>query len=100
MILYLVELEMDTSLRDEYMAWLQEHVREMRALPGFTGAEILTSIDPPPPMGRSVVCVQYRLRDRKAWDHYLAEHAPRMREAGRARFGERVRASRRLLERI
>ena len=100
MILYLVELEMDASLRDEYIAWLQEHVREMLALPGFTGAEILVPVDPLPPSGRSIVCVQYRLRDRAAWGRYLAEHAPRVREAGRSRFGDRVLASRRLLESV
>src|SRR6185437_13350589 len=98
MILYTVELEMDSALRDEYLAWLGGHVREMLALPGFTGAEILIRSEPPPPAGRFIVQAHYRLRDRAAWDSYLAHHAPRMREAGLARFGERVHASRAILE--
>ncbi len=98
MILYTVELEMDSALRDEYLAWLEGHVREMLALPGFTGAEILIRSEPPPPAGRFIVQAHYRLRDRAAWDGYLAHHAPRMREAGLARFGERVHAARAIFE--
>ena len=98
MIVYLVELEMDAALRDEYLAWLRGHVAEMRALPGFLGADILAPVDPPPVEGRGVLYAQYRLRDRSAWHTYLAGHAPRMREAGLARFGDRVKATRRVLE--
>lgn len=98
MIVYQVELAMDAALRDEYLAWLRRHVAEMLTLPGFTGAELLQSRDPPPPAGRWSVCVQYRLVDWQAWQTYLAGHAPRMRAAGIARFGARVQATRRLLE--
>ncbi|MBU6476912.1 MAG: DUF4286 family protein [Xanthomonadaceae bacterium] len=98
MIVYVVELEMDAALRDEYLAWLDDHVRQMLTLPGFTGAEILIRSEPPPPAGRCIVQVHYRLRDRVAWDGYLAHHAARMREAGVARFGQRVHASRSILE--
>jgi hypothetical protein len=41
--------------------------------------------------------VQYTLRGRDDFDAYLREHAPRMRAKGVARFGDRFRASRRLL---
>lgn len=98
MIVYVVELEMDIALRAEYLAWLDGHVHGMLALPGFTGAEILIRSEPPPPAGRFIVQAHYRLRDRAAWDEYLAHHAARMREAGLTRFGERIHASRFILE--
>lgn len=98
MILYAVELEMDAALRDEYLAWLRGHAAEMRALPGFVGAEIMVPVEPPPPEGRWIVCAHYRLRDWAAWDDYLAIQAARMRAAGQARFGDRVKATRRVLE--
>lgn len=98
MIVYVVELEMDAALRDEYLAWLRQHVREMLALPGFLGADILVRTEPPPAPGRWAVCAHYRLRDRAAFTDYLAHHAARMRAAGRAHFGDRVRASRQVLE--
>ncbi|MGH8182137.1 MAG: DUF4286 family protein [Rhodanobacteraceae bacterium] len=98
MIVYAVELEMDAALRDEYLAWLDEHVHEMLALPGFIDAEILVRTQPAPPAGRFVVSTHYRLRNRVALDDYLTQHAARMRAAGLARFGERVHASRQILE--
>lgn len=98
MILYAVELEMDAALREEYLAWLRTHVAEMLALTGFIDAEIMERREPPAPPGRAVITVHYRLQDRAAFDRYLAEHAPRMRAAGLARFGDRVRAARQVLE--
>lgn len=98
MIVYAVELELDAALLDEYLAWLHGHVREMQDLPGFEAAEVLTRLEPPPRAGRCALTVHYRLRDRAAWETYLADHAPRMREAGRVRFGDRISASRRVLE--
>lgn len=98
MIVYAVQLEMDAGLRDAYLAWLHSHVRAMLALPGFVDADILAGIDPPSPPGRFVATVHYRLRDRAAWDAYLARDAERMRAEGTARFGTRVRAVRRVFE--
>lgn len=98
MILYAVELEMDATLRAEYLAWLHTHVADMLALPGFLGAEILTRSEPTPAAGQWVVCVHYRLRDRAAWQGYLERYAASMRAAGVARFGDRVHASRQLFE--
>lgn len=98
MIIYVVQLEMDASLRGEYLAWLHEHIAEMLALPEFLAAEIMQRREPPPPMGRWAVEVHYRLPDHTALDAYLARHAPRMRATGLARFGDRVRATRQVLE--
>lgn len=98
MIVYRVELEMATALRAEYLPWLRAHVAEMLALPGFIAAEILLRGEPPAAPGCCVCVVDYRLRDRAAWEDYLRLHAPSMRAAGRERFGTRVRASRQLLE--
>ena len=98
MIVYAVELEMAAALRREYLAWLRGHVGEMLALPGFLDASLWVRREPPPAPGRWVVCVHYRLRDRAAFEGYLADHAGRMRAAGLARFGGQVRASRQVLE--
>jgi hypothetical protein len=100
MIVYAVELEMDAALREEYLPWLRDHVAEMLALPGFLGADMLERVDPPPPAGRCTISVHYRLRDQSAWDGYLSDHAPRMREAGLSRFGDRVRASRQVFRQL
>ena len=86
MILYVVELEMDASLRGEYLPWLRSHVAKMLALPGFLGAEILECREPRPPTGRWRVATHYRLLDHRALADYRARHAPRMRAASSVRI--------------
>jgi len=97
-VVYEVTLEIDAAIAADYRAWLQAHVAQILALPGFSGARILQVLEPQPPAGRVALCVHYTLRDRAAFDAYLREHAPRMRADGVARFGDRFRASRRVLQ--
>jgi hypothetical protein len=96
-LVYEVNLDIDAAIADEYRAWLDAHVAEIRALPGFTGAQLFEVRDPPAAAGRLSLCVQYRLRDQADLDRYLAQHAPRLRAEGLARFGGRFSASRRVL---
>ena len=97
MIIYEVNLAIDTGIIDGYRAWLHEHVAQILRLPGFVEARILEVLDPPPGPDQVGLCVQYMLVDRAALDHYLIEHAPRMRSEGADRFDGRFRAHRRVL---
>ena len=91
-------LEIDAAVAADYRIWLDAHVARILALPGFTGARIFEVLEQPqPPAGRIALCVQYALRSRDDFDAYLREHAPHMRAEGVARFGDRFRASRRIL---
>ncbi len=96
-VIYEVNLEVDAAVRDDYRAWLQDHVAEILALPGFTRAKVFEVLDPLPSAGRFGLCVQYTLKDRAALDDYLRDHAPRLRADGVARFGDRFQATRRIL---
>lgn len=96
-VIYEVNLDLDAAIHDDYLAWLRAHIAEICALPGFTGAQLFEVVDPTPASGRVAWCVQYALRDQTALDAYLREHAPRLRAQGIARFGDRFRASRRVL---
>ena len=97
MIVYEVNLEIDAGIAAEYRRWLDAHVAEILALPGFTGARILDVLEPARPAMRIALCVQYTLADAAALDNYLREHAPRLRADGVARFGDAFRAHRRIL---
>ena len=97
MLVYEVDIEIDAPLRGEYLAWLHPHVAEIIALEGFTGAQILEVVDPPPSAGTARFCVQYRLTGTDALEAYLRDHAPRLRADGIARFGSGMRASRRVM---
>ena len=94
---YEVTLHVDAAIADAYLAWLQGHVAQMKALPGFTGGRAWRVLEPAPAAGEVVFCCLYELRDADALEDYLREHAPRMRADGIHRFGDRFRASRRVL---
>lgn len=94
-VIYEVTVQVPTSRGDEYLTWLRAHIAQMLALPGFEGAALEALLDESP--GERGWCVRYRLRDRAALDDYLREHASRMRAEGLARFGNGLRAQRRIL---
>lgn len=97
MIIYEVNLTVDDEIEEAYGRWLHTHIAEVIALDGFLDA-LWTRRDPPPDArgGRHHYTVAYTMRDRDAYEHYLRDHAPRLREDGVARFGGRFEASRRL----
>ncbi|GAB2627165.1 DUF4286 family protein [Novilysobacter erysipheiresistens] len=96
-VVYEVNLDIDADVIAAYRRWLDAHVAEICALPGFTGARVFEVVEPATAEGRVALCVQYLLRDAAALDDYLADHAARMRADGLARFGGRFNASRRIL---
>ena len=98
MIVYEVNLDVDADIAPAYVAWLETHMREIRALPGFVGAELFDEAERSEARQRRL-CVQYRLVGMADLDTYLREHAARLRADGEARFGGRFRATRRVLER-
>lgn len=95
MIVYEVRIEVEPAIEADYRTWLDGHVREILALPGFEHAELLREdaegVHP-------VFVVRYHLGSRAALEGYLREHAPRMRAEGLERFGQRFSATRRVLE--
>ncbi|MDN5863932.1 MAG: DUF4286 family protein [Gammaproteobacteria bacterium] len=95
--LYEVTLKFDAAIAEEYDVWLEQHVEEMLALPGFVSAEISTIEEGDLSANEVGRVVHYRLEDRAAFDAYLRNHAAGMRDEGIQRFGDRARASRRLL---
>jgi hypothetical protein len=94
-VIYEVECRLDPSIIEAFDAWLPEHVRQVLACEGFTGAEIQVPSDGAegPPVRRT----QYRLKDMAALERYLAQDAPRLRADAASRFGDKATFSRRLL---
>jgi len=94
-VVYEVSLEADADIAGPFDTWLRDHIADMLQFDGFRSAEILDDDSATP--GRIRRIVQYRLRNHEALDDYLANHAPRMRAQGVARFGNRFSAERRVL---
>lgn len=99
-VAYEVNLDIDATIRDAYLAWLGPHMRELCALPGFVDAQLFEVDEPAADAGRVSLCARYLLRDDAALDAYLRDHAPRLRADGESRFGGSFRASRRILRLI
>jgi len=97
MLLYEVSLRVERGCADALLAWLPGHMQRILALPGFEAAEVFEVAEHPPDAGRLLLCVHYRLHDSAALDAYLRDHAARMRAESAELFGDRVRASRRIL---
>jgi|SRR5687768_1851885 len=96
-VVYEVTLRVAPGIADAVGDWLQAHVAEMVALPGFVDAHIARQREPSEP-DVVVFCCAYRLRDAAALDDYLREHAPRMRADGLRRFPVGFAAQRRVLD--
>lgn len=100
MIVYEVNLFVQRAIEAPYRAWLDAHIREILALPGFVDAQTYERTDPPGAPDELVLCVHYRLQDQAALDAYFRDHAARLRADGVNRFGDRFRAERRVLQSV
>ena len=96
-VVYEVSITADPDIGAAYEAWLNTHIEDVLALPGFEGAVLFVDGDVSPAEGAAPKwIVQYRLTNRAAFDRYLAEDAPRMRQEGQEKFGDQFRAERRV----
>jgi hypothetical protein len=94
-VIYEVECRLDPSIAEAFDAWLPEHIRQVLACEGFTGAEIQAPTEAAP--GQAVVRrTQYRLKDQAALERYFEQDAPRLR-ADAAGFGDKATFTRRVL---
>ncbi|WP_158601700.1 DUF4286 family protein [Solilutibacter pythonis] len=96
-VVYEVNFRIEAAIAGEFRAWPPTHVGEMLALPGLSTADVGEMVEPASAPGEVALSVRYRLRDADALRDYFDRHAARMREAGTARFGGRLRATRRVL---
>lgn len=76
----------DLATRDEFVHWLRTgHVQDVLR-GGAVRAEIIV-LDPE--ADRLAVKAVYAFPDRTTFERYVAEHAPRLRAEGVAKFGSR-----------
>jgi uncharacterized protein DUF3667/uncharacterized protein DUF4286 len=93
-LIYEVECQLDPDIVADYDAWLPGHVRDVLAFPGFHGAGI--EMPETLPGERQRRRVRYRVESAAALDHYLENHATRLRTETAERFGARVHCERRV----
>jgi hypothetical protein len=98
MIIYEVCLEVEASVKSEYEEWLPGHIEEVLKCRGFYHAEWYTIEDTSPAsQNKGLWTVFYRVTHKECLEEYFALHAPRLRKDGIERFGDKFKASRRIL---
>jgi|WetSurMetagenome_2_1015567.scaffolds.fasta_scaffold575381_2 hypothetical protein len=93
MVIYEVNLEIEPSVYNEFVIWLQGHMAELIALPGFDRAVVYKDQN-----NDNCLSVQYHLKSMDAMDHYSTHHAPRLKAEGETKFPNQFKASRRILK--
>lgn len=95
MILYEVNIQIKSEVYLPFFEWLETHVQEMLALPGFSKANIF---EDRPKAGDKQLVIHYYLENQKAMDHYIQELAPKMRADGVTKFETSFQINRRILK--
>jgi hypothetical protein len=98
MIIYNVTINIDESVHDKWIAWMQQkHIKDVLATGLFTSArmvKVLVEED----MGGVTYSIQYFVPSRENLENYYKNHAPRLREEGLQLFGDKMLAFRTELE--
>jgi Domain of unknown function (DUF4286) len=95
-VIYEVNIFAEKSIEADYRRWLTKHIDEILSLPGFVEAKCF-EVQADALSHELSFCVHYYLDSQISLDNYLLHHAPRLRADGIARFGDRFRATRRVL---
>lgn len=98
--LYEVRLQVDPIIAPEFEIWLKDHVQQMLEIEGFLSASIWKEELSNEPAAPIVWVCHYSLKNRSSLEDYFMHHAGRMRADGLQRFGDRFKASRRVMTEI
>lgn len=98
MVIYEVNLHIDEVVYKEFRLWLDEHIKEMLAIPGFIQAMVLKQIDGDGAGSAKQITVHYQLKGVDELNTYFEKYAPKLRSEGLKRFDGQFKASRRSFE--
>ena len=94
MIIYEVNLDIKPDIVMEFNDWLDGHIEEMLEFEGFESARKLNTVEE----DTHFLTVQYFIKSQEDLDRYLRNHAEKMREKGKNKFGDYFKAGRRILK--
>lgn len=97
MFVYEVNLEINSSVYDDFVAWLKPHINELLQFKGFVKANLLLDTDSNSTETKKIK-VDYYLDSHETYDEYVKVHAPRMRGDGIKLFEGKFTATRRFLQ--
>jgi len=98
MYIYNVTCNVDESIHDKWLKWMQEtHIPEMLAIGKFSSAKIVKVLVEEE-MGGHTYAVQYTTDTKKTLEKYYQEEAPKMRSEVQKHFADKVVSFRTELE--
>jgi len=99
-LIYEVNLEVDEDINYKMAAYLQEHLEKMLTFNGFQTAYWYfrrPEDEENAPQDKTLWTIQYVIDNRENLEDYLANHAATMRSETIERFGDKFKATRRIL---
>jgi len=100
MIIYNVTTNIDDSVHDQWLNWMQQkHIPEILATGKFSAAK-LTKVLIVEEMGGTTYSVQFTTDSKATLEKYYAEDAPKLRHEALQLFGDKMIAFRTELELI
>ncbi|WP_159799880.1 DUF4286 family protein [Flavobacterium sp. MK4S-17] len=98
MIIYNVTINIDDSVHEQWLRWMQEkHIPEMLGTGMFTEAKMVKVLIVEE-SGGTTYSVQFFTESKEKLEQYYNDFAPRMREEGARLFGDKMLAFRTELE--
>lgn len=92
MYIYNVTINIEDSIHQEWLSWIQEHIQEVLTTGKFVSAK-LTQVLVEDEMGITY-SVQYTANSREELDEYYEKYAPNLRSDGLRKFADKMIAFR------
>jgi hypothetical protein len=99
MILYNVTINIDNSVHDQWLNWMQtKHINDVLATGKFSSARMVKVLVEEE--GTTTYSIQYSTENKEKLNRYFQEDAPQLRQEGLALFGDKMLAFRTELQMI
>lgn len=93
MILYNVTINIDNSVHDQWMQWMQtKHINDVLATGKFSSARMVKVLVEEE--GSVTYSIQYTAENKEKLNRYFQEDAPQLRQEGLTLFGDKMLAFR------
>jgi|TARA_B110000503_G_scaffold121827_1_gene185800 hypothetical protein len=89
MYIYNVTINIDGSVHEEWLSWIQDHIQEVLATGSFVAAK-LTQVLVEEEMGGVTYSVQYSANSREDLDGYYTLYAPKLRNESMQKFADKM----------
>jgi len=89
MYIYNVTINIDGSIHEEWLSWIQDHIQEVLATGSFVAAK-LTQVLVEEEMGGVTYSVQYTANSREDLNEYYAIYAPKLRNESMKKFADKM----------